>query len=102
LKYNETKDTFSGKFKKLGDYTIVDSSIKIVDDNYVAPSVISSHNSKKAASDHLPVAIKVNLVDKKKSSSPKNSQGKTKKKKFICKLEKFKISKSKSKKSNNK
>ena len=101
LRYNEKKDTFSGNFKDFGDYTIVDSSIKIVEDNYVVPSVISSHNLRKHASDHLPVGIKVNLSDKKKSSSPKNSQGKTKKK-FICKLEKFKISKSKSKKSNNK
>ena len=90
LNYSQTTDSFSGRFSRFGDYTIVDSSIQILQDNYVSSEV------EKNASDHLPVAIKVKLVDEKKSSSPKNSQGKTKKK-FICKLEKFKVSKSKKK-----
>lgn len=106
LSYNQSNNKFSGSFSKIGDYTIVDSSIKIVKDNYISKKVLEK-SPDNSASDHLPVVLKVNLKPtgkKTKSSSKSADKGasknnsKSQKLKYTCKLEKFKLKKSSKKK----
>lgn len=98
LDYHKKKDKFTGKFSGIGDYILVDESIRIVSNNYI-PEMIKKRDIVESTSDHLPVYLKINLkpIDKGKKSPSKSEEksasknNNSKKLRYSCKLEKFKI-----------